>query len=984
MELKNFFAQDEQGNKLPEAICYVYQRGTESLAVGLKAATGVAIGNPFSTDVNGRIEFAAPDGLYDLRVVKANRDYRFPVQCLDVTANVATAQAAADRAQLARDAAWLSAGLYPNTAAGLAATLNGEYFSVPVTGSDDFLILYRKEAGAAKEQARYASAAATQKVANTAKRGNYQVLGRTSKVEKVAAGFDHLVSWSRLYVFRAAGSLPAYVQPVTDLYVPDGHCAYVDLNEAPVNNEYLVHVSAVTLGSIDNPAGTYIEDGKLILFTCLNGILGGALDPQYHMAAPGTVQRSALADAIRNVTDRAGWHVVGKATKMQPLASTPSTYSVSFPELLVTGGLTTTSKRVAPVSSVSVASGEAIYVDLDSAPNESGQLVPQVTSGGFTVGMVTSGTFVSDRKVYLFINSTTGIGGPLAQQVITTDFVDTTLNNRGNRASYQLIGDLSKFLLSGTNCVMSFGDLRITRGVGNSTLVVAGMADVTVPRGQALYVDLSADLVGGMLVPQLTTSGYSSAGGGIASGAFVNDSKLYLFINDALGFAGALANRRPANAYLGEVWLKTSPSNIIFDPTTRTLSWDNFLILPTIGGQGRIRLAPGSYTFANNTYNVAYLDLSVAVTTGDTPATAVKGGTYHDGTIAERYRGQAHQLPLFYWNGVSDFGSLGGFPRASEPGATAVSTLAVDDVVVKVGLNTLSAFVKGAKSSSKKYLEQTIGYENKPFDPTGTDAYGNSDLWRLKHGYECDVDFSTMAFTRARAGQALLNGGEIEGAWKEQGAVDYFGGYHGDEIKTHAALFLDGVQIPFNTVATYVGKKLELVQYSKLYKCNTQIEVATHAKRVSITHDHGSMKIELSQQVEWSKSLVLEAAMMTMLPIKRLLADTSGDVITNTAMRAPYASTEDVSATGFPQVATLGKLPASKLWGPTGISASVEILKHPGHADCGFYVANASFYNKLYYSVAGSTVSTMGGVNHTTQPGEAWDVESVIRMTTSN
>lgn len=981
MELKNFFAQDSEGNILGEATCYLYQRGTESLAVGLKAATGVAIANPFITDVHGRVEFAAPDGLYDLRVIKDARDYRFPVQCLDVAENVATARAAADKAQLARDAASLSAGLYPTAAAGLAATLNGKYFSVPVSGSDDFLILYRNAAGVASEQGRYSSAAATQKVASTAKRGNYQVLGRLSKVDKVVASFDHLVSWNRLYVFRVAGNLPAYVQAVTDLYVPDGHCAYVDLNEAPVNSEYLVHVSAVTLGSIENPAGSYIEDGKLILFTCLNGILGGALDPQYHMAAAGTVLRSALADATRNATDRSGWHVVGKATKMQPLVSTPSTYSVSFPELLVTGGLTAVSKRVAPVTSVSVASGEAIYVDLDSAPNESGQLVPQVTAGGFTIGMLSSGTFVSDRKVYLFINNANGIGGPLAQQVITPDFVDTTLNNRGNRASYQLIGDLSKFLLSGTNCVMSFGELRITRGIGNSTFVVAGMTDVTVPRGQAIYVDLSAELVGGMLVPQLTTGGYSTAGGGLAPGAFVNDNKLYLFINDALGFGGALANRRPMNAFLGEVWLKTSSTNITFDPATRTLSWDNYLVLPTIGGQGRIRLAPGSFTFTNTTFNVAYLDLTVAVTTGDTPATAVKGGTYHDGTVAERYRGQAHQLPLFYWNGTGDFGSLGGFPRALEP---VVLTLAADDLVAKVGINTLSVFVKGAKSSSKKYLEQTIGYENKPFDPSGADAFGNSDLWRLKHGYECDLDVLTMAFTRARSGNALLNGGEIEGAWKEQGAVDYIGGYHGDEIKTHAALFLDGVQIPFNTVATYVGKKMELVQYSKLYKCNTQIEVATHSKRVTITHAQGGMQIDLSQQVVWSQVLVLEAAMMTMLPIKRLLTDTSGDVITHTAMRAPYASTEDVSVTGFPQVATLGKLPASRLWGPTGISASVEILKHPGHADCGFYVANASYYNKFYYSVAGSAVSTMGGVTHTTQPGEMWDVESVIRMTTTN
>ncbi|MDF9905633.1 UNVERIFIED_ORG: hypothetical protein OKW15_003589 [Pseudomonas reinekei] len=106
-------------------------------------------------------------------------------------------------------------------------------------------------------------------------------------------------------------------------------------------------------------------------------------------------------------------------------------------------------------------------------------------------------------------------------------------------------------------------------------------------------------------------------------------------------------------------------------------------------------------------------------------------------------------------------------------------------------------------------------------------------------------------------------------------------------------------------------------------------------------------------------------------------------MITNTALRSPYVGKKDVSVEGFPQVATLGWLPDSQIWGPTGISASVQILKHPGYADCGFYVANAPFYNKDYYSVAGSAVSTIGGVTHTTLPGETWNVDSVIKMTTN-
>ena len=46
MELKNFFAQDDAGNILSEATCYVYLRGTESLAGGLMQANGLAQTNP--------------------------------------------------------------------------------------------------------------------------------------------------------------------------------------------------------------------------------------------------------------------------------------------------------------------------------------------------------------------------------------------------------------------------------------------------------------------------------------------------------------------------------------------------------------------------------------------------------------------------------------------------------------------------------------------------------------------------------------------------------------------------------------------------------------------------------------------------------------------------------------------------------------------------------------------------------------------------
>lgn len=158
MELKNFFAQDDAGNILSAATCYLYMRGTENLAAGLVKANGTNLSNPFVTGADGLAQLAAPNGLYDLRVVKGARDYRLQLQFNDVNETVALAQAAAGRAELARDVAQLSSGIYLNTALGLAATASGRYFSVPSDSSSEYLILYLNSSGVAVEKKRYPSA----------------------------------------------------------------------------------------------------------------------------------------------------------------------------------------------------------------------------------------------------------------------------------------------------------------------------------------------------------------------------------------------------------------------------------------------------------------------------------------------------------------------------------------------------------------------------------------------------------------------------------------------------------------------------------------------------------------------------------------------------------------------------------------------------------------------------------------------------------
>lgn len=84
-----------------------------------------------------------------------------------VTAAV-DAQAAKTAAETARDAAQLAAGVYATTAAGLAATTNGQYFNVPASSANDSLILYQNSSGTAVEVKRYPSTQALDFISRTA------------------------------------------------------------------------------------------------------------------------------------------------------------------------------------------------------------------------------------------------------------------------------------------------------------------------------------------------------------------------------------------------------------------------------------------------------------------------------------------------------------------------------------------------------------------------------------------------------------------------------------------------------------------------------------------------------------------------------------------------------------------------------------------------------------------------------------------------
>lgn len=158
MELKNFFAQDTAGNVIPTPSAYVYAPGTTTLATGLVDKDGAALGNPFTGTAQGQIQFAAPGGDYDLRVLSGLFDYTIRVRFADetitpeqvtpgiysinITGNAATATTseactgnaatATTSAACTGNAATVTNGVYTSGNQTIAGT---KTFSSPIAGS---------------------------------------------------------------------------------------------------------------------------------------------------------------------------------------------------------------------------------------------------------------------------------------------------------------------------------------------------------------------------------------------------------------------------------------------------------------------------------------------------------------------------------------------------------------------------------------------------------------------------------------------------------------------------------------------------------------------------------------------------------------------------------------------------------------------------------------------------------------------------------
>jgi len=161
---------DANGNPLVGGKLYTYAAGTTTPLATYTDSTGASANtNPVILDSRGEANVWLEDAQYKFVLQDANSALIWTVDNINTAdaptlAAQAAAEAAAAAAQLAevgaetaRDSSWVNNRIYATTAAGIAATTSGQYFSVPAALNDEYLILYLNNAGVANEIKRYPS-----------------------------------------------------------------------------------------------------------------------------------------------------------------------------------------------------------------------------------------------------------------------------------------------------------------------------------------------------------------------------------------------------------------------------------------------------------------------------------------------------------------------------------------------------------------------------------------------------------------------------------------------------------------------------------------------------------------------------------------------------------------------------------------------------------------------------------------------------------
>lgn len=413
----------------------------------------------------------------------------------------------------------------------------------------------------------------------------------------------------------------------------------------------------------------------------------------------------------------------------------------------------------------------------------------------------------------------------------------------------------------------------------------------------------------------------------------------------------------------------TAATIATFNPNTKVLSWNGFILAPFIDGTGnvkRIRLSALSVQL-NANFDVVYIDLTQLNAASKDIVQADVGTVLKVGSYSTGFEHTANQIPIAKYDGNRNKV----FPAAGF--VSIVDTGAVDPTD-----KTSTDYFQYEKTATglSVFLPTTIGKNIKlglkkqviPFDGTSLDS--QSDLWRLFEAWKVN------SITKENE-LMICNSGEWECALNVVGATDHVGGYHGDELQLNSIFYIDGVSESQDVIKSGEAKEIMFSQESIIYFQNTQTPLANHKKMLTFTKEG----VLLKQKVTFLAEANLASAWLTMVPIMRTVGS---DQITDKSSRSEdyFLQVDDNELEGFVRrytpVVDGSKL---KVWGETSkVALDVELVKTANwNSNQNVFITNGGGYNKIYVSAFNGAV-TAGTV---VPVGTTWEVETMFKLNIS-
>lgn len=711
----------------------------------------------------------------------------------------------------------------------------------------------------------------------------------------------------------------------------------------------------------------------------------------YYIKAAAGWEKSILQPASFVAATRNGYLVAGKLlSKVWDGAA--GTWTISHSALRIFRGGARGLVNIPAASGVVVPQERAYVADVTGALSGA-TVTPYVTADNAYGSTYQNSEFVADEKLVLFL--TTGGEAPYTNTgilnngaLITDDDLSASLNRElrafpnAGRVWFGGTSSVSVGYDDGSRTLAWDGVIVGPMTAGGSRIQLAAQS-VVIPSAayQVVWIDLrEVPLTAALTPPSAIKVGTYGTGASDFSGA---PHQLPIFYRERAGVFGSVGgffNIDSKPTPVGQVWFKTSASvSVDYDDSTRTLTWNGGLFCPMmIGGSTRVYIPATSITIPDATYQIVWIDLRRAPPrNADLPADAIKVGGYN-GSTDNTFKGLPHQLPIFFRERAGVYGACSGFPYNAGGGLPGQAS----GLEFSKSANTATFHLNGTGS---RKIELPLVRETVPFD--GTSPNSQLDNWRLVEGWETSVDYVR--------GNQIINAGEWEMALRLSGSTDSVGGYHGDELLHDALFLIDGVPLAQTATATRRSvREVQVLQNSYVFDQNVQAifdpgtglptnAIAKHSKRYTFTPEG----IRISQRLEWLQARTLVSAWVTMFPILRNRDNTTGPLITDTALRSRLFETEDVSTwdAGMPLTYTpVSDGDSMSLWGATsGISGSVQFTKTPRLSNQKMYIStNTSAYNKVYFNLRGD--SSAGDPEIVTTVGEAWEWEAFYQVNTAN